>query len=401
MTSNPPKGVLLLLPLPVTAPPSIVCGAVLQDCDQDFNPLSEPQTIWGRLPERFVPSPYYLFAQRIAPAFLRSNQSMAQFIRKIRQRTEDRIVVTWNPEYLYSLDLCAQNCLQRPDITSGMAGIVSLRTATYACNLLGDFEVVPHTSLERTLERVTHKKCAAQTQVQRLVWLRSLALALREKNQRLISYMLRSEDERISLLRKAHESCNVVMTVTIDGKCGLSRAVAENHGAYSMILYYKGNPVTLTHERSDGMMIAPPAVLTPARRARLNYDTARAFNCVFSSRLDNIDFPKAHAVQEDPSLSEADRAYLERCYNENPLPEPDDEVSSVMKERYYMYLGDNERSRASESVYKHYIEVTQRMIKDGARSFAIETEGLLNYLNEANEEDLKLAQLIREYPSSL
>ena len=59
-----------------------------------------------------------------------------------------------------------------------------------------------------------------------------------------------------------------------------------------------------------------------------------------------------------------------------------------------MYLGDNERSRASESIYKHYLEVSARMIKDSARSFAIETEGLLNYLNEADEED-------REYPSSL
>jgi hypothetical protein len=401
VSQAPQGGVLLLLPLPVTAPPSIICGAVLQELTPALEPASEAQTLWGRLPERFLPSPNYLFAQRIAPAFLRGTQSLADFIRRVRARADGKIVVTWTPSYLYDLDRCARECFQAPDLTSRMAGIVSLRTAAFACRLLGDFPISPQPSLEQTSDALRRKAFRAVTQVQRLGLLREILDALLAKNRRLVAYMLRPEESRQALLRKALADGTPVAAATITGDCGLARVTGENHGTFSMLLHSQGMTIPLLHERADGMMIAPPGVLTPERMRRLHCSRDAAMKDLFGTPPGDQEYPEPKAPGEDPASSDADRAYLRDCYASGTVPEPPQGVSMALRGRYFMYLGDNERERISGIVYKQYCDVSARMIERRARAYARETDGLMGYLVESNEEDLRLVQLIREYPMTL
>ena len=401
MTATAQGGVLLLLPLPVTAPPCIICGTVMQELTPALEPVSEAQALWGRLPERFLPSPNYLFAQRIAPAFLRGSQSLADFIKRVRARVTGKVVLTWNPQYLYDLDRCARECFQSPDLTSRMAGIVSLRTAAFACNLLGDFQMSPLPSLERTWQSLEHKAYRAVTQVQRLGMLRSIATALHARNRKLISYMLRPEESRAALLRKALNDGTPVAITTIEGDCGLARITGENHGTFSLALCSQGIVLPLIYERAGGMMAAPPGVLTHERLARLRYDRDGAMRALFGKPLGDLAYPAPKAVGEDPARSDADRAFLSDCYASGTVPEAPSGISMALRGRYYMYLGDNERGRISGAVYERYAQVSSQMIARHARAYEREAEGLSGYLDEGSEEDLRLIQLIGEYPMTL
>ncbi len=394
-------GVLLLLPLPVTAPPCIIGGAVMQEATGSLEPSAEAQALWGRLPERFLPSPNYLFAQRIAPAFLRGSQSLADFIRRVRARVTGKIVLTWNPSYLYDLDRCARECFQSPDLTSRMAGIVSLRTAAFACNLLGDFQISPLPSMERTFDALERRAFHAVTQVQRLGMLRSIAKALFSKNQKLVSYMMRPEDERIALLRKALRDGSPVAAVTMEGDCGLARVTGESSGTFSMVLWSQGLALPVLYERAGGMMIAPPGVLTPQRLARLRYSRDEAMRALFGSSLGSLDYPAPRAPGEDPARSDADRAFLHDCYASGTVPEAPSGISMALRGRYFMYLGDNERGRISGPIYERYCDVTAQMVARRARAYARETDALAGYIDEASDDDLRLVQLIREYPMTL
>lgn len=401
MSPAPQGGVLLLLPLPVTAPPCIICGAVMQELSPSLEPASEAQALWGRLPERFLPSPNYLFAQRIAPAFLRGSQSLADFIKRVRARVAGKVVLTWNPSYLYDLDRCARECFQAPDLTSRMAGIVSLRTAAFACSLLGDFPMSPLPSLERTYQSLERKAFRAVTQVQRLGMLRSIAQALYARNKRLISYMLRPEEDRAALLRRALNGGTPVALATIEGDCGLARVTGEDKGTFSMALCSQGLVLPLLYERAGGMMAAPPGVLTNERLARLRYDRDAAMRALFGKPLGDLAYPAPRAAGDDPARSDADRAFLADCYASGTVPEAPSGISMALRGRYYMYLGDNERARISGAVYERYAEVSSQMIARRARAYERETEGLSGYLDEGSEEDLRLIELISQYPMTL
>jgi len=393
---NKAREYIIGLPLLVSVRPELrLGGLVFRRTDANFKPASDVCIYWCRLPERVLPSPSYLFAQRIDPHSLMLAQSEAEFLRKCRVQFPERTLITWSPEPLAAFSAAAARCFQRDDVLSKLDGLTSLRTALWNEHFLGGGDKAPVPALERCAMLYGFKaqeKLSLKTRVEMLVY---LCRTLRERNERLFDYMAGPESGRRALLQECFSKGSLAACVTADGKYGLARPFLVQDGIFSLALYAGGEITWLRHDVRDLTMIAPRGVFTPERVQKLGYDISAAEAALAAVR------PPEAAPQQQSPLSSADRAFISRCRSRNSVAEIDPNCSQALKGRYFIYLGDCERDRLNQAQLKRYQDLTLRDLRYCASAYAEETARLVNRVREDSEEDGNLIALIRQYPADL
>lgn len=404
---------IYLLPLPISGGDDGRLGGVIYaHADVNLNPVERPQFILCHLAERLLPSPGYLFAQGLDPRRLAHGMKDRAFADAVRELVRGYELITWDASLLKLIDVAALRAFRSPNVISEARGVCSLRTVLYAANSLGTLPKPPQKSPERSAYLYnTARRDLPRSPERRLLELEALAQMVRQDHKALFDYQLFGSQHRLNLFNQALNQGKLLSCINTDGIATLLRPLKANDYSITCLeLEHGADPAVLANitrkeiSMSDGRVIAPLGVFTRERCLKLHLELEPMIRALLKIQ-DHMQ------ITEDDSdevirrmlkkLSKIDLEYLNEVFQAPQVSEPPAETSATLFERYFFYIGDNERGRLTAQQYKYYENITRATITKHIDSFIANTNALVNHANENSKDDAQLINAIAGYPLSL
>ncbi len=406
---------IYLLPLPVSGGDEGRLGGVIYaHADINLVPIERPQIILCHLAERLLPSPGYLFAQGLDPRRLTHGMKDRAFADAIRELVRGYELITWDASLLRLIDVAALRSFRSPDIIATTRGVCSLRTVLYAANALGTLPKAPQRSPEKSayLYSVARRDLSRSPE-RRLLELEDLAQMVYRDHKALFDYQLFGSMHRQTLFNSAITQGKLLSCIDTDGIATVLRPLKANANTVTCLELEQGADPNIPSSISkkdvslfDGRVIAPLGVFTKERCQRLNLELEPMALALLNVQ-DEMQIAGEDTSPNDvisrllKKLNKIDLDYLNEVFHSPKVSEPPSESSATLYERFFFYIGDNERGRLSAQQYKYYENITRAAITKHIDSFIANTNALVNHANENSKDDVQLINAIAGYPLSL
>ncbi len=406
---------IYLLPLPVSGGDDGRLGGVIYaHADVNLIPVERPQFILCHLAERLLPSPGYLFAQGLDPRRLAHGMKDRAFVDAIRELIRGYELITWDASLLKLLDVAALRAFRSPDIIASALGVCSLRTVLYAANSLGTLPKPPQKSPERSacLYNASRRDLPRSPE-RRLLELEDLAQMVHQDHKALFDYQLLGSLHRLNLFTQALNQGKLLSCINTDGIATVLRPLkADSCSITCLELEHGADPAVLANitrkeiSMTDGRVIAPLGVFTRERCLRLHLELEPMVKALLNVQ-DHMQITEDDTLHDDvirgmlKKLSKIDLEYLNEVFKSPQVGEPPAETSAALFERFFFYIGDNERGRLTAQQYKYYENITRAAITKHIDSFVANTNALVNHADENSKDDAQLINAIAGYPLSL
>ncbi len=404
---------IYLLPLPISGgDDGRLGGVIFAHADANLVPVERPQFILCHLAERILPSPGYLFAQGLDPRRLAHGMKDRDFVDAIRKLIQGFEIITWDASLLKLIDVAALRAFRCPNVIDGTKGVCSLRSVLYAANSLGTLPKPPQRSPEKSayLYNVARRDMSRSPE-RRLLELEDMAQMIREEHKALFDYQLLGAQHRLSLFNAAINQGKLLACINTEGIASVLRPLKINSDSITTLELEHGaepNDVANILKKDlslfDGRVIAPLGVFTKERCDRLELNLEPMVNALLNTDAETIN------TQENTNdvfksllkrLNKIDLEYLYETFQAPNVAEPPAESSGALYERYFFYIGDNERGRFTAQQYKYYENLTRASLTKHINSFVANTNALINHANENSKDDTQLIDAIAGYPLTL
>ncbi len=387
---------------------ALTAGCSFLRTDQDLNPIGTASCLPCALPYHSLPSPSFLFRQKIDPRTLREGLKERAFLSEIAKLIdEDVVILTYGAGYLQILEAMALRNFTDPDLLSKAACVLDLKEALKVHALLNCPSLkLGQSLLDNAKVLGLYLDQSLDSNGQKLQALRELYLYLKTRDGSLLSFLQRPLSSKLKLVQEVLSSGGP-LTLIEDGKVGLFKAACLQGSAVKGFgidedLKLKECLVPLTR----GLCLAPMGILNEQRQRALRLNVPLMKDKLLKFACEHKDYVfKQQTLTEQffAMLDDRSRAFYQECTQTDPraLSYAPLSVQKKLAHTLLLFRAANHFGTLIDEEQQYYYKMCSQILRKKAEIYVKELDYLAQNLDEKDQDGLALLNKIAAFIENL
>lgn len=387
---------------------ALTAGCSFLRTDQDLNPIGRAAYLPCALSYHSLPSPSFLFRQKIDPRTLREGLKERAFLEEIAKLIDDdAVIITYGAGYLQILEAMGLRNFTDPDLLSKASCVLDLKEALKVHTLLNGPSVkLGQSLLENARALGLPVDQSLEPWQQKLQALRELYLYLKSRDGPMLSFLQRPLSSKLKLVREVLASGGP-LTLIENGQVCLFKAVSLNGTTVKGFgidadLKLTERLVPLTR----GLCLAPLGILNEQRQRALGLDVPSMKDKLlkFAAEHPGYVFKKQTLTEQFFSqLDERSRAFYQECKETDPraLSYAPLSVQKKLAHTLLLFRAANHFGTLIDEEQQYYYKMCSQILRKKAEVYVKELDYLAQNLDEKDKEGPALLNKIAAFIENL
>ena len=400
---------LFVLPLPLCAPGinSRLFGIALCRTDANLNPICDSEILRCSLPYNALPSPAYLFSQKLNPSLLREGLNEYKFINCLLKHfdNDNLDVITFSSRHLQALNAISLRCFLEPDILQKPNSILDLKVALNVAHLFGNLKTTVYEDLVTNIKTLNlYDNENSDNALEKLSLLIKLFRHLLNTDYKITKFLLTSTKDKINFIKDAiTKRSSLVFLENAD--LYVIKPLFLKHNSLIALCCNRFNEITLkTIDLDLQAMLAPLSILTKPRQEELQFNLNDALQRLENSHPDLNNLPiLSYGYDFLTQLSNKDREFFLSIKDKDPrsfYPDMPIENPEIAK-RFFLYRCENFKGTLTDIELNEYYSLCIKEIQKDLPRYLKEAKMLAHKVNENDDKEVMLLKSIFDFAQNL